>query len=456
MPSFTQLPLSPALLQALDSLGYAQMTAIQAAALPPLLAGRDVIAQARTGSGKTAAFGLALLARLRGEQRELQALVLCPTRELADQVSRELRALARFVPNIKLLTLCGGISIRPQLASLSQSPHIVVGTPGRIEDLLQRRALDLSRLNTVMLDEADRMLDMGFVDAISRILRQTPRERLTGLFSATYPAEIRALSESFQREPVSASAETELDPATIAQQFFAVERADKTAAVRALLVARQPAAALVFCNTRQDVLELGRQLTQSGIPASSLHGDRDQREREEVLLQFANGSSRVLIATDVAARGLDIKALPLVISYELPTDPEVHVHRIGRTGRAGASGEALSLVTGRERQRLEAIQALTGITPAWTPLPQPPGRQGLPPAAMCTVAIDAGRRDKLRPGDIQGAMTGAAGLAADQVGKIDIFPTRSYVAIARALAAPALKKLRANPIKGRRLRVRIL
>ena len=454
MSKFTELNLAPALLQAVDALGYTDMTPIQAGALPLLLEGRDVLAQARTGSGKTAAFALALLATLHCERSRLQVLVLCPTRELADQVSKEIRALARFIPNVKVLTLCGGVPLRPQLASLAHEPHIAVGTPGRIGELIEREALRLDSVRCVVLDEADRMLDMGFLDAVRGILAGTPATRNTWLFSATWPAEIRTLSAQFQDAPVTVAIEDAHEQAAIEQRFYQVEPPDKPDAVIALLLEHQPASCLVFCNTRVDVKTLSEALCRRGVSALALHGDLEQRERDEILLQFANGSARVLVATDVAARGLDIKALPMVISWELAHDADTHVHRVGRTGRAGESGLALSLVASRETGRVARIEEIIGAPIAWAKLRGRGHSLAMPAPVMRTLAIDAGRQDKLRAGDILGALTGEAGLQAGEIGKIDLFATRAYVAISRARFDAALQKLRNGRIKGRNFRVR--
>ncbi len=455
MKKFSDLPLPAALLQAVDALEYRQMTPIQAAALPTMLAGLDVRAQARTGSGKTAAFSLALLAGLAPEEIGLRALVLCPTRELADQVSKEIRALARFVPNVKVLSLCGGVSLRPQLASLTHEPHIAVGTPGRIKDLVDRKALCLDKLTAVVLDEADRMLDMGFLEVVEDILSHAPGARNTWLFSATYPPRIGSLSRRFQRDPLVVTVESPSSQPSITQLFFSVESSEKTAAIESLLLHRQPESCLIFCNTKNDTRELGAALGAQGIPTLTLHGDMEQHERNETLLQFANGSYRILVATDVAARGLDIKDLPLVIGFELPGDADVYVHRIGRTGRAGASGEALTLVAPREMARVPKIEETTGERAQWADLP-PCRAVALPEPAMQTLGIDAGRRDKLRPGDILGALTGDAGLHTSSIGKIDLFPTRAYVAIANNDFDRAFKFLRNGKIKGKNIRVRRL
>ncbi len=457
MKKFTELTgLAPSLLQAVQALGYTEMTEIQAGALPLMLNSQDVLAQAKTGSGKTAAFGLALLAKLQSEQGRLQSLVLCPTRELADQVSKEIRALARFIPNVKVLSLCGGIPLRPQLASLAHEPHIVVGTPGRIQELIDKEALKLDALQSVILDEADRMMDMGFLDAVKAILKKTPNSRSTWLFSATYPEEIRAISKQFQKNPTEVTVESQHDESVIQQLFYQVEPNDKPEAVIALLMEHQPESCLIFCNTKIDAKGLTDVLWKRGISAIELHGDLEQRDRDETLVQFANGSSRVLVATDVAARGLDIKALPMVIAYELPSDADIHVHRVGRTGRAGETGLALSLVSSREMGRTSKIEEIIGTPIAWTRLPSRGNSLSMPAPAMKTLVIDAGRQDKLRPGDVLGALTGVGGLKANQIGKIDVFATRAYVAIQSAFIDSVMQKLRAGKIKGRNFRVRKL
>ena len=455
MTEFSKLPLLPELHQALGVLDYTHMTPVQAASLPSILAGRDVIAQARTGSGKTAAFGLGLLSKLLPDQGKVQSLVLCPTRELADQVGKEIRRLARFMPNIKVSVFCGGVPLRPHLASLVHPPHVVVGTPGRLQELIDEGALVLDALNTVILDEADRMLDMGFEPAITGILGQAPAARQTLMFSATFPEEIRALGRRFQREPEE---HTVADGAgsVIEQRFYEVEAPRKTDALALLLADLAPESALVFCNTRRDVQQVADELAQRGFAVLALHGDLEQRDRDEVLVCFGNRSCQVLVATDVAARGLDIKDLPLVVSHSLASDVDTHTHRIGRTGRAGEDGLALALVASDERRRVIGIEEVLGKAVRWEriDLSRKPGKPS--PAAMTTLVVDAGRQDKLRPGDLVGALTGDAGLPASAIGKIDGFATRTYVAIERSQANRALDKLRAGKIKGRSFRVRKL
>jgi len=458
MTAFSTLPLKPALLASLETLGYTEMTPVQTQSLPPMLAGRDVIAQAQTGSGKTAAFGLSLLQTLDSDTIRLQALVLCPTRELADQVSKAIRKLAANIPNVKLLTLCGGMPLGPQLASLTHDPHIVIGTPGRVQEHLKRGSLHGGGIKVLVLDEADRMLDMGFSEAIDDIVGRIAKHHQTLLFSATYPQEIRAVSQRMQREPVEVTVDAPLDerPA-IEQRFHEVEPAQKMDALAQLLSGDRAEHALVFCNMRREVDAVAQELDRRGFSALALHGDMEQRDRDEVLVRFANHSCAVLVATDVAARGLDIAALPLVVSYDIPHDPETHTHRIGRTGRAGQSGLAITLCTSRERPKAANIEELSGSPLPWRPLKITPSRgKTLHLAPMKTLVIDAGRQDKLRPGDILGALTGDAGLSATDIGKIDVFATRAYVAISRSLANKALERLRAGKIKGRNFRVRPL
>lgn len=457
MNDFQTLGLDPALLSTVESLGYGGMTAIQRESLPAILQGRDVIAQARTGSGKTAAFGLGLLQRIDVSQIRLQALVLCPTRELADQVSKAIRRLAVNIPNVKLLTLCGGMPLGPQLASLEHDPHIVVGTPGRVQEHLKRGSLHGGGIRVLVLDEADRMLDMGFEEAIDDIVGRIAKHHQTLLFSATYPDAIRAVSGRVQKDPLEVTVEEGHDATTIEQRVVEVEPPVKVDVLARILTQEKPEAALVFCNMRKDTEAVAAELDRRGFSALALHGDLDQRDRDEVLVRFANHSCGVLVATDVAARGLDIAGLPLVVSFDVAHDPDTHTHRVGRTGRAGASGLAIVLAGSRELNKLRAIEERIGA-----PLPRHPAkpaneaRKVLNLAPMKTLVIDGGRKDKMRPGDILGALTGDAGLDGKDIGKIDVYATRAYVAIRRDLANKALERLRAGKIKGRSFRVRPL
>jgi ATP-independent RNA helicase DbpA len=455
--SFASLPLPPAQLRNLDDLGYSRMTAIQAASLPLAMSGKDLIGQAMTGSGKTAAFALPLLTRLNARDFGTQALVLCPTRELASQVAGEIRRLARYQQNIKVVTLCGGQAIGPQIGSLEHGAHVVVGTPGRIKDHLRKNTLDISRVNCLVLDEADRMLEMGFVDDIETIIQQTPAGRQTLLFSATFPADIAAMSARFQQQPERVSVASHVERQQLDQQFFICQPQGRLDGLVKLLGHFQPEAAVVFCNTKQLVREVCTHLRQQGISASELHGDMEQRDRDQVLVQFRQQSCRVLVATDVAARGLDIDDLPAVINVELPRSAEVYVHRIGRTGRGGKSGLALSLFTDSERYRLDGIGEFQQRKPAFEAieaLAWNPDR--MPPPAYVTLCIAGGRKDKVRPGDILGSLTGEAGIDGAAVGKIDVMDNVSYVAITRDMADTALGRLLNGKIKGRKFKVRKL
>ncbi|MFL6641974.1 MAG: ATP-dependent RNA helicase DbpA [Paraburkholderia graminis] len=454
---FSQLPLPAATLANLTQLGYVEMTPIQAASLPIALAGHDLIAQAKTGSGKTAAFSLALLARLDTRNFAVQAMVLCPTRELADQVTQEIRRLARAEENVKVLTLCGGTPMRPQTASLEHGAHIVVGTPGRIMDHLERGSLPLQSLNTLVLDEADRMLDMGFFDDIATVVRQCPKERQTLLFSATYPEGIVKLSQQFLRNPKEVKLAERHDNTKIRQRFYEVTEDERLHAVGLLLNHYRPVSTLAFCNTKQQCRDLLYVLRAQGFHALALHGELDQRERDQVLIQFANRSCSVLVATDVAARGLDIAQLEAVINVDVTPDPEVHVHRIGRTGRADQEGWALSLASMNEMGRVGGLEQAHKRDVEWHKLSEltPKSNEPLLPP-METLQILGGRKEKIRPGDVLGALTGDAGFAGSQIGKINVTEMSTYVAVERSIAREAVRKLSAGKVKGKKVKVRLM
>jgi ATP-independent RNA helicase DbpA len=455
--AFSSLPLTPEVLANIESLDYRVMTPIQAQTLPPILKGRDLLAQAKTGSGKTAAFAIGLLQGLEARSHQTQSLVLCPTRELADQVSGEIRRLARATPNTRVITLCGGKPLAPQLLSLQKHPHIVVGTPGRILKHLEKGSLTVEGLRTLVLDEADRMLDMGFHDDIMRIIERTPRPRQTLLFSATYPDAIKEISDTIQNDPLEIRVESTHHNKKIKQVFYEVQKGERTRTLAALLQHYRPESCLVFCNRKQQCQELADELWQQGFHALALHGDLEQPERDQVLVQFANKSTSILVATDVAARGLDIKELGAVINFELSPDPEIHIHRIGRTGRAGKEGLAISLYLAAEQFRVKAIEAFqdSPVSLDQTASLQVRENFRLSPL-MVTLCIHAGRKDKLRPGDILGALTANAGLPGKQIGRIEIADNLSYVAVERPIAKQALKILTEGKIKGRRFRVRKL
>ncbi len=453
---FDSLSLSKELLTNLDSLNYLEMTPIQAQSLPPILEGKDVIAQSKTGSGKTAAFGLGVLQKLNVKRFRVQTLILCPTRELADQVSKELRRLARTVHNIKILTLCGGTAFGPQVGSLEHGAHIIVGTPGRIEEHLRKGKLNLQDLTTFVLDEADRMLDMGFSDTIEAILKHVPPVRQTLLFSATFPREIESMTSNIMRDPVRVE-NTETHSETSIQQYVCrlEDDSDRITALRLILLELEPESTLVFCNTRKQVQEVANELVAANFSALALHGDLEQKSRDEILVRFSNKSASILVATDVAARGLDIDDLDLVINHQIAPEQEVHVHRIGRTGRAGKKGQAFTLCTTREQYKLGNLEAYLGTSLVERKLS---GKELLDKPtfypAMATLQIDGGRKQKVRPGDIVGALTGKDGIAATDVGKINVFERWTYVAVTQQEAKAALKKLSEGKLEGRSFRVR--
>ena len=455
--SFSVLPLSPAMQDNLQQLGYLQMTPIQAASLPRTLQGQDLIAQASTGSGKTAAFGLPLLQALNPRWFAIQALVLCPTRELADQVASEIRRLGRAQDNLKVVTVYGGVPSRKQIASLENGAHVVVGTPGRVLDLMQRGVLDIGQLKTLVLDEADRMLDMGFLADIESVVRQCPAERQTLLFSATYPEGIAQLAQRFMRQPELVKVSAQHSAGKIVQRWYEVEPRAKADAVARLLLHFRPESTLVFCNTKQQCRAIAQALQAQGFSALALHGELEQRERDEVLVQFANRSASVLVATDVAARGLDIAELPAVINVDVTPDPEIHIHRIGRTGRGEAEGLALNMVGMDEMGSVGRIEQLQGRASEFFPLSEltaAPGGALVPP--MCTIQIVGGRKDKIRAGDVMGAMCADFGYAREQVGKISVNDFSTYVAVERAIASEACARLNAGRVKGKSVKARLL
>jgi ATP-independent RNA helicase DbpA len=454
---FSELPLPPAMLANLTQLEYLNMTPIQAASLPLTLAGHDLIAQAKTGSGKTAAFALSLLNKLDPRTLAVQAMVLCPTRELADQVTQEIRRLARFEDNIRVLSLVGGSTLRNQATSLENGVHIVVGTPGRIMDHMQREYLKLDQLNTLVLDEADRMLDMGFNDDIAFIAKRCPAKRQTLLFSATYPEGIARLASQYLKNPQEVKLLEQHAETKIRQRFYEVSNDNRLAAVATLLKHYRPVSTLAFCNTKQQCRDLLNVLRTQGIHALTLNGDLEQRERDQVLIQFANNSCSVLVATDVAARGLDISQLEVVINVDVTPDPEIHIHRIGRTGRADQQGWALSLYTSADKRRLSTIAEMMGTKLDMHRLCDLPEPDPTPLSApMVTLLILGGRKEKIRPGDVLGALTGEAGFTKEQVGKITVTDQTTYVAVARSIYREAVKKLSAGKIKGKSVNVRAL
>lgn len=463
--NFTSLPLSPSLIKVIEELGFEKLTPIQAQSIPLLLEGKDVIGQSKTGSGKTAAFTIPILEKLNLETRQVQALILAPTRELCTQVAREIRKLGRRHSGLQVLVLSGGQPLYPQLTALEKGVHIAVGTPGRVLDHLNRRTLDLRQVTSLILDEADRMLDMGFQNDMEKILKDVPKSRQTVFFSATFPRIIESLSRAYQKQPVRVTIEEEQNSApSIRQIFYETQPTVKLNSLLWIIQQKQPESALVFCNLKASVIELTQALIKAGVSSGCLHGDLEQSERDRIMAKFRNKSIRILVATDVAARGIDVENLDAVINFDLPSRADVYVHRIGRTGRAGKKGFAISLVTPREKGKLPGIEKFTGAKIEQKTLADVENlnsenfKKALQQdALMATLFIAGGRKDKMRPGDILGALTGEAGdLKGTDIGKIEIHDRFSYVAVSKNIAQTAVDRLRLGRIKGRKFRIELV
>ncbi|MFK8076938.1 MAG: ATP-dependent RNA helicase DbpA [Granulosicoccus sp.] len=454
---FSSLPIRAELQQALAAVNYVDLTPIQAGSAAAILDGRDLLAQAETGSGKTAAFAVGLLNKLDATVFETQALVICPTRELSDQVAAEIRRLASGLANTRVLTLCGGKPMHDQLTSLKREPHIVVGTPGRLKKHLEKGTLNISTIQTLVLDEADRMLDMGFFDDIMSILSHTGPYRQTLLFSATYPNEILSISREIQNEPVQVRVKPTETADNIEQVFVFANDEQKPEMLLRALGKYQPENAIIFCNRKIHVQALCETLQNQGFHARPLHGDLEQRERDEAIILFANKSISFLVATDVAARGLDISALSAVINYDLAQDPETHVHRIGRTGRAGLDGKAITFVHPDDIYRVRAIEQLQKAEYTFSELHAYDRNDAYASSpSTSTLQLSAGKKDKIRPGDIVGALTAGSELSNDDIGKITVQAKISFVAVDYSKAKTALKILAEGRIKKQRVRARII
>ncbi|MGM0905575.1 MAG: ATP-dependent RNA helicase DbpA [Pseudomonadota bacterium] len=455
MTQFSQLNLAPALISRLNEIGYEQMTPVQSLSLPVILNNTDAVVRANTGSGKTTAFALAMLSKLNTKSFAPQALVLCPTRELAHQVAEEVRNLAKSMTNIKVLTLCGGEPSRIQTSSLEHGAHVLVGTPGRILDHLEQRNVDLSSLNTFVLDEADRMLEMGFQESLSAIVKHIPKVRQTLLFSATYPKNIAALAEQVTTKASNISAVEDEAKPRIKQHFYAMNNEDSAQLVMSLLTEHQPENCLVFCNTKNEVKDILSTLKANKFSVLALHGELEQKDRDQAIIQFSNGSVRVLVATDVASRGLDIAELDLVINVHMAHDLDTHTHRIGRTGRAGKEGMAITLVAAQDDYKMRLLEDTFTDPIQVQPAPNLSDIKPLK-ATMTTLQISGGKKDKLRPGDIVGALTRDNVLSADDIGKIKLESTFGFVAVNSRLAKHALGLISNNKIKGKKFRAKLL
>jgi ATP-independent RNA helicase DbpA len=445
MSTFETLALRTPLKEALKRLEFTQMTSIQSSALPVILQKKDCIAQAATGSGKTLAFGLGILERINPKSFGTQSLILCPTRELAEQVAKVIRSLASEIGNIKVLTLCGGVPMKGQIHSLKHGAHIIVGTPGRVLKLLQIDAFDPAQIQTVVLDEADQMIDMGFIEDITSILGFTPASRQSLLFSATFPESIQTITSEFMKDPVMVTAEHSLSKPKIEEIAYLCN--DKLPAISTVLQLHEITNTIIFCNTKVDANALCEDLNRIGIHALTLHGDMEQFDRNEAIIQFRNLSAPILVATDVAGRGIDIEGLDAIINYEVPIQNERYTHRIGRTGRAGKNGIAITLVNHYQYERF--IDLKRPVTP--TELPSTKNASTLK-TLMRTICIDAGKKEKLRAGDIVGALIHECDLSKEEIGKIDQQDHLSYVAIPRAKAEKVYQKLVNRPIKGKTFR----
>jgi ATP-independent RNA helicase DbpA len=455
---FSQLSIPPEMVSNFDTLKYHFMTPVQQEVIPHALEGRDLLVQAKTGSGKTAAFGTGILCNLDEKLWRVQALILCPTRELADQVTKEMRKIARYKDNIKILSLCGGLPIYLQELSLSHQAHIVVGTPGRVEKLLRNGSLSLRELTMFVLDEADRMLDAGFIDSITSILVQAPENCQKMMFSATFPDSVKDLAHTYLKKAKEVSVDLLHNEGEIVHKFYSVKKEKKLAALSSLLKSLNPERAFVLCNTKVQCDAVADFLSENSFSVFAIHGDVEQRERTEVMIRLANHSMSILVATDVAARGIDIKDLEVVINFDMPFESEVYVHRSGRTARAGKSGAVYSFLTQNESFRIEKLNTLMSESFVTEDFEISDGdNEDKKPvtASMVTISINGGRKSKVSPGHILGALTGENGLQATDVGKIDCLDLYSYIAIRKEVAIRAEKILRNNPIKGKRFTVRV-
>ncbi|MBX9767519.1 MAG: ATP-dependent RNA helicase DbpA [Bdellovibrionales bacterium] len=448
---FASLSLSENLLRVISEMGFSQMTPIQAGSIPLLLKGKDVLGQSQTGSGKTAAFIIPILQKTIIEHAVPQALILCPTRELCDQVLRDCRKFSKAFPGLQSVALVGGQPYPPQTSALEKGVHLIVGTPGRTLEHLQNGNLQTNSLKVLVLDEADRLLEEGFAQEMVAILSQLPQTRQTVFFSATFPESVAQLSQQFQKnaERVTISAETTENLPAIRQYVYEAESPKKIETLIQILERHKSMCTLIFCRMKVTVDQIGQMLADAGVSSAVLHGDLDQSERDRATTLFRNGSLRILVATDVAARGLDIESLELVINFDLPSSTDIYIHRVGRTGRAGRKGTAVSISTAYEITKIADIEAATGVkmiretlahTKKWDP--------SLQKTLMKTIQISGGRLDKLRPGDILGALTAAPQpLEASGIGKIEIHERFSFVAVKAMVADKALSKLRSVKIK---------
>ena len=448
LPTFQNLSLPNEVLENLNSLGYSVPTPIQEATIPLIREGEDIIAQAKTGSGKTLAFSLPLILKLDEKEQSPQALIIAPTRELCEQIAGEIQKLARYKSDVKVVTLYGGTSLTKQVASLEKGADILVGTPGRLLDHFSRETIHLEKIKTLILDEADRMLDMGFADDILKLVSNLPKQRQSLLFSATYPEKIDRLTSTILKNPIEINLQSSETKADIEEFVYRVD--DKDKALLTTLKHFQPSLAILFCNTKAKTVEVSDWLNEKGFDVATLNGDLEQYERQEMLLQFANGSLPLLVATDLAARGLDIEGVDLVINYDTPMKEEIYTHRIGRTGRADKSGLAVTLCDEYGLRKLSEIKPNLKVDAIDT---LKPNKNFYMQGEVGTLCIDGGKKKKVRAGDILGTLCKDIGIDNKHIGKINIYATHSYVAIDKSVIKKAFNGLKNGKIKGKRLRV---
>ena len=434
--------ISPALITTLDSLGFTDMTEIQEKAINPILDGSDILAQSKTGSGKTLAFGLPCVMRTNTGNYKPQTIIITPTRELAEQIATELRKVAAYKPNLKMLTLYGGVPLRAQAESLAKGAHILIGTPGRIQDHLAKETLTLENIKTLVLDEADRMLDMGFYDEIVKIGSNMPRGKQTLLFSATFPQNIEKLAKALLNQPLTIKVDTIQEADKIDELVY--ETSDKFKTLSTIIQSYKPESLLIFCNTKVEVMDLTEKLLKLGHATIDIHGDLDQRDRNESLLSFSNGSKRIMVATDVASRGLDIKDIALVINYDLPFDAEVYTHRIGRTGRADATGTAISLFSPKDKEKCSYVLNEAKKADITTLRVDSKFRMQ---SDYDTLCLNGGKKTKLRAGDIIGTFCKEIGIDNSKIGKINITDTKTYVALHHTVIDKVFQALKKVKIK---------
>jgi len=467
--SFNNLSLSSRALKGVADLGFEEPTAIQTKCIPILIKGIDLIGQSQTGSGKTAAFVLPMLDKIDFSNKIIQGLILCPTRELCLQVVSEIKKLGRSFNGLQVASIIGGVPGRDQAQILENGVHIIVATPGRLSDHINRSQVNLQSIKYVVLDEADKLLEMGFENEVKHIMKSLPKKRQTVFFSATIHETIQNLSHKYQSNPVFIEVENSLtNKVMIKEYLYQIDRANdstnflqnKINTLIRILHQHSKGSTLIFCNQKSTVSEIEESLSKNDVNCAILSGDLEQRERDRVITLYKNGSIRILIATDIAARGLDIEQIGLVINFDLPNQAETYIHRIGRTGRAGKEGLAVSIMNSNEEIKIVMIEKFTGRTMIRDKLGFK-NQHGLSSsfqfAKMQTLHISGGKKDRLRPTDLLGALTAQPdAISASDIGKIDIQDRFSFVAITSELVNRASDKLRNSRIKGSKFKIKIV